>query len=95
MSSDVISIGETTQSTISGQWVGVSNIFERDIPDERGVIEARLSANVTVHDPNSKLTRDEKVIVGSVVLIGVDRYKIIGIEAGEMTPGKIVIQKSE
>lgn len=94
MSNDEIRIRETTQPTISGHTVGVGNIWERELPDETGVIAPRLSASLTIEDLATKEIRHEKVFTGSVVSLGADRYSVVNIEEGESSPGAIILRKN-
>lgn len=93
MSHEEIRIGETTQPAISGHLVGVSNIWERELPDSHGVIAPRLSATVTIRNMATERSSVEKVIVGSVISLGADRYCVVDIEEGKSTPGAIVLRK--
>jgi len=93
MEKDVLRLRETTMPTLSERRVGISNIFERDLPDDKGVVASRLSALLTIHDPKTKESRKEKVIVGSMVSIGADRYCVVDIEEGKTEPGSISVRK--
>jgi hypothetical protein len=93
MTSDKMTIRETTQLTISGHLVGVGNIWERDLADDQGVIASRLSANLSIQDLASKQTRVEKVFAGSVLTLGTDRYCVVNVEEGESAPGSISLHK--
>jgi hypothetical protein len=95
MAGEDISIRETSQPEISGHLVGVSNIWERELPDADGLIENRPSASVTIQDLVTKQTQVVKVIVGSVLSLGADNYKVISIEEGKAAPGAIVLHKLE
>src|SRR5262245_33762548 len=68
---------ETTQPDLAGYYVGISNIFERDLPDDKGVIAPRMSANLTITNPKTDESRYEKVFAGNVITIGADRYCIV------------------
>ena len=93
MSNDEITIRETTQPAISGHLVGVSNIWERNLPDNRGVIASRLSATVTIRDVASHETRVERVFAGSVLALGTDHYCVVRVEPGKSAPGAITLRK--
>lgn len=93
MASDEMTIRETTQPTISGHLVGVSNIWERELPDDKGVIAPRLSASLSIQDLASNQVRNEKVFAGSILLLGPDRYCVVSIEEGGATPGAITLRK--
>ncbi|HBL13671.1 MAG TPA: hypothetical protein DD379_20190 [Cyanobacteria bacterium UBA11162] len=95
MTSDEIIIRETTQPTISGHLVGVSNIWERELPDDKGVIVPRLSANLSIMDIATEQTRNEKVFAGNRVSLGGDSYCVVKIEEGESAAGTITLRKIE
>ena len=88
-----ISIRETTQPTLSGYLVGMSNIWERDLPDEHGVVAPRLSARLSIVDAASGQARHESVVAGSVLALGADRYRVVLIEEGASEPGAITLRK--
>lgn len=89
-----ITIQETTHQEISGHLVGVGNIWERDLPDDKGVIAPRMSAILAIHDLATKKTRHEQVFAGSVITLGADRYHIVNVEEGGGAPGAITLRKS-
>jgi hypothetical protein len=93
MMSDEMTIRETAQPTISGHQVGVSNIWERELPDEKGVILPRVSASLTIKNLVSNRTRVEKVFAGSVVVLDPDRYCVVDVEEGQTSPGAITLRK--
>jgi hypothetical protein len=93
MTGDEITIRETTQAQLSGHLVGVGNIWERDLPDDRGVIAPRLSASLSIEEIASREARSEKVFVGSVLSLGADRYAVVNVEEGESEPGSITLRK--
>lgn len=93
MSSDEMTIQETTQPAISGHLVGVSNIWERSLPDGQGVVASRLSATVTIRDVASQQTRVERVFAGSVLSLGADQYCVVRVEPGKSAPGAITLRK--
>jgi hypothetical protein len=95
MNHEEITIRETTQPTISGHLVGVSNIWERDLPDGQGVVASRLSATLSILDLASQQTRIEKVFAGSILSLGADRYCVAKVEAGKSAPGTITLRKTE
>jgi hypothetical protein len=84
---------ETTNPTLSNHQVGISNIFERDLPDKSGTVASRLSAILVIFDPNTKQTRRETVIAESEVTIGGDRYCIVKLEEGKSSPGSVTFRK--
>ncbi|BAZ32087.1 hypothetical protein NIES4074_45890 [Cylindrospermum sp. NIES-4074] len=101
MTSNEITIKESTQPTISGHLVGVSNIWERELPDDQGAIASggrfaiapRMSASLSIQDIASEQTRAEKVFAGSVLSLGADRYCVVNVEEGNSTPGMITLRK--
>jgi hypothetical protein len=95
MKEDETTIRETTQAMISGHLVGVSNIWERDLPDRQGVTAPRLSASVTIRDMSSQQSRVDKVFAGSVLTLGADRYCVVDVESGKSSPGAITLHKEK
>jgi hypothetical protein len=93
MDGDVLRFRETTSQTLSDKDVGISNIFERDIPDEKGVVAKRMSAVLVIHDPMTDEIKRETVFAGSVVAIGGDRYRVLSVDAGTDAPGWISLKK--
>lgn len=93
MTSDEITIRETTQPTISGHLVGVGNIWERELPDDKGIIASRLSASLSILDLASEQTRSEKVFTGSIISLNADRYCVVNVEEGIAEPGTITLRK--
>src|SRR5687767_12923796 len=53
MAGEVLKLRETTSNSLSQMDVGISNIFERDLPDDKGVTASRLSAVLVIHDPDT------------------------------------------
>jgi hypothetical protein len=84
---------ETTNPSISGYDVGISNIFGRDLADDAGVVEKRLSASLSIHDPEADSLRHEIVVPGNVVNIGSDRYCVTALDYGSGNPGSVSLQK--
>jgi hypothetical protein len=93
MADDVQKLRETTNPTLSDHQVGISNIFERDLPDASGTVGPRLSAVLVIFDPATKQSRRETVTADSVVTIGHDRYCVVSLEEGKAQPGSISIRK--
>lgn len=93
MTGEVLKFRETTSNTLSNKDVGVSNIFERDLPDEQGVIAPRLSAVLVIHDPHTDEIRRETVFAGNIVSIGDDRYSVVSVERGQGSPGWISLRQ--
>jgi hypothetical protein len=93
MEGDVLRFRETTSQTLSDQDVGISNIFERELPDEKGAVERRMSAVLVIHDPDTDEIKRETVYAGSVVAIGGDRYRVLSVDAGTDAPGWISMKK--
>jgi hypothetical protein len=83
MSSDEITIAATTQPELSGHLVGVGNIFERDLPDDKGVVAPRMSATLAITSRASHQTRHEDVFAGSVIALGADRYAVVAVVEGK------------
>jgi hypothetical protein len=84
---------ETTNPTISEYDVGISNIFQRDLANDAGVVAKRLSASLSIHDPKTDSLRHEIVVPGNVVTIGKDRYCIVDVDYGDDAPGSVSMQK--
>jgi len=93
MGSDVLRLRETTNPTLSEYDVGIGNIYERDLPDENGVVAPRLSAVLVIHNPTTGEIRRETVVVGSTVVIGADRYCVVKLEEGQTSPGWVSVSK--
>jgi hypothetical protein len=88
-----ITIRESTQPTLSGHLVGVSNIWERELSDAHGVLASRLSAKLSIVDVGSGRARHESVAMGSVIVLGADRYSVVQVAEGEATPGTITLRR--
>jgi len=93
MSNDVMTFKETTNPTLSDHQVGISNIFERELADAKGVKAQRVSASLTIFDPATKQSRKEIVAADSIVAIGNDRYCVVSVVEGKNQPGSISIRK--
>lgn len=93
MSEELITIRETTVWTAANLRVGVSNIWEREISDEAGRVESRMSANVSIFDPATDEKRSQKVFAGSILTVGTERYCVIKVEKGKSSPGSIALRK--
>jgi hypothetical protein len=93
MQDEVLRFRETTNPTLSDHQVGISNIFERDLPDAKGVVAPRLSAVLVIFDPATKQSRRETVATGTTVAIGADRYCVVGVEEGKSGPGWVSLRK--
>ena len=87
-----IAIQESTQALISGRLVAVSNIWERDAPDADGVIAPRLTAQVTVADPGPDGSCRLDVAVGTVLVLGADRYRVVDVVRTVSAPGAITLR---
>jgi hypothetical protein len=94
MTDNEITIRETAQAEISGHLVGVGNIWERELPDNEGVIALRLSASISILEIASQQERSEKVSAGSVISLGADQYSVVGLEEGQSEPGSITLRQS-
>ena len=86
-------IRETTQTELSGHLVGVGNIWERNLPDESGVIAPRLSATLSIQDLASKAERHERVFAGVNISLGADRYEVVSVAEGQSEPGSITLRQ--
>jgi len=93
MQDEVLRFRETTNPTVSGNQVGISNIFERDLPDAKGVVGPRISAVLVIFDPATQQSRRETVATGSTVAIGADHYCVVSVEAGKSAPGWVSLRK--
>ncbi|HET8671138.1 MAG TPA: hypothetical protein VFM05_11075 [Candidatus Saccharimonadales bacterium] len=93
MTTEDITIRETTQAEISGHLVGVGNIWEQERPDNEGVIALRLSATLAIYDLASQQERSERVSVGSEVSLGADSYSVVNIEEGHSEPGSLTLRR--
>jgi hypothetical protein len=93
MMGEVLKFKETTNNTLSNKHVGVSNIFERDLPDDKGVIGSRMSAVLVIHDPSTDAIERKTVFAGNIVTFGDDRYCIITVEFGKGSPGWISLRQ--
>lgn len=92
-SPEAMTFRETSQPEISGYRVGISNIWERDLPDSEGLVASRVSALLTIHDPVSRQTRRQEVFAGSTVSLGEDRYCVVSVEEGRAEPGVVTFRK--
>ena len=91
--SDIIII-ETTQLKMFHYLVGVSNIWERELPDQQGVIKPRLSANINIFDLDSKESREQEVFSESIIALEGQNYRVVNVNDGTHTrPGSITLQK--
>ena len=93
MAEGSLTIKETTQPELSGYLVGVSNIWERELPDKSGVVAKRLSAALAITRRETGETRHEKVVAGSLITLGGDTYCVEKVEEGSAGPGAIVVRK--
>jgi hypothetical protein len=93
MTDELLKFRETTSNTLSSKDVGISNIFERELPDDTGNVASRLSAVLVIHDPQTDELRRETVFDGSVVSIGADRYCVVSVERGQAGPGWISLRR--
>lgn len=88
-----ITLGETTQPALSGHRVGVSNIWERSLAGEQGILGPRPSAQLSIMDPATRTTRTVFVGEGDTFELGMDRYRVTAVAAGRTAPGWIVVRK--
>jgi len=84
---------ETTQPTLSNFLVGIADIYARDLPDSSGGVASRMSGLLVISDPETRQSREETVIEGSIVTIGADRYCVTRIEEGKHSPGWLSLRK--
>ncbi|HLO84625.1 MAG TPA: hypothetical protein VK203_06370 [Nostocaceae cyanobacterium] len=91
--SNEITIGSNTVGTISNYRVGVANIWERELPNDKGVIAPRTSAILAILDPTSQQSREEMVFTGSVISLGSDRYCVINVEYSDSSSSSITLRK--
>lgn len=86
-----MTIKETTQQELSGHMVGVSNIWERKLPGADGVVEQRLSANLSIMEKETRQERDSKVLVGAEVTLGKSTWRVTNIERGASARGSLTL----
>jgi hypothetical protein len=87
-------INEPTVGTLSDLSVGVSNILERDLPDDKGVVNPRVSAHLSIWDPTNEQDGNEATVIpGHIVPIGADRYCVEAVEMPRTRPGWIILRK--
>ena len=88
-----ITIVETTVGDLSHYRLGVADIWVRELPDEQGKIEPRLSASLSVFDENTKEETDHEVFVGSIIHLDDGNYQVTDMDEGSSTPGSLTLQK--
>lgn len=88
-------IRETTQRELSKHLVGVSNIWERELPDDQGVIARRMAAQLTIYNIASEESRVEDVFAGRVISVGTDRYYVVDVEYSQSSYGSVILRKIE
>jgi hypothetical protein len=93
MTDDLFKFRETTSNTLSSHDVGIADIYERDLLDEKGVSAPRISAVVVVHDPKTDAIQRHTVFAGNVVSIGSDRYCVESVEPGKSSPGWVSFRR--
>lgn len=93
MDVDELTIRETTQAAIGNHFVGVANIWDRDLPDDAGVIAPRLSAHVFVSEQTSSDSQRHTVTIGSTFAVGDAEYQLIDIDEGRGEPGSITVRR--
>ena len=93
MENQLLRFRETTNPTLSDREVGISNLFERDLPDASGAIARRVSASLSIYDPATRDEREEIVVAGSEVTIGADRYCVVAIDLPPDEPGWVSFRK--
>ncbi len=77
---------ETTNPSLSGWDVGISNIFARD---------GRMSAQLSIHEPSAPddAVRREIVHAGTIFQIDADRYCVLELSSGTDGPGWLTVGK--
>jgi hypothetical protein len=93
MEKEVLKFRETSNPTLSDRQVGISNIYERDLADDSGIVAPRLSAVLVIHNSSSNDSRRQTVVVNSSVEIGADTYCVTAIEEGKNEPGSVSFRK--
>ncbi len=94
MKADTITIREGTQPTLSGQLVGVADIWERDLPQ----VGTRMAAKVIITAPGQPQGVQQFAYEGLELPIGGDRYCVEKVTEHEVTggtkgPGSIALRK--
>jgi hypothetical protein len=94
MKDETITIREGTQPTLSGQLVGVADIWERDLPQ----VGSRMAAKVIITAPGERQGAQQFAYEGLELSIGSDRYCVTKVTEFEMTggtkgPGSIALRK--
>lgn len=86
---------ETTNPTLGGFEVGISNIYERSLPGPHGEpVAMRPSASLSVYDPKTQKELGSRiVVVGEVVDLGEGKYQIMEIGIGKHSPGFVTFRK--
>lgn len=93
MGGDVMTFTQGANPTVSDHHVGISNIFDRELPDAGGTVASRASAVLVIFDPAKQTTRRETVIANSIVAIKDDRYCVVAITHGRGERGTISLRK--
>ena len=86
-------IDETTNPQIGTHEVGVSNLFDRELPGPDGVVAMRKGAAISVYDRETKKEEHHKVTIGTVIPIGNTSYRVVAIEYGHVGPGWIILER--
>ncbi len=92
MSGDVLKLRESTSNPLSNKDVGISNIIERELPDDQGTVASRVSCVLVIHDPKTDEIQRETVFAGQTVSIGSDRYCVVSVEPGKGAPGWVSLR---
>ncbi|HLP88059.1 MAG TPA: hypothetical protein VK184_05565 [Nostocaceae cyanobacterium] len=93
MISDEITIKENTVGTIFNHRVGVSGIWEWELPDDNGVIAPRMSARLSIWEIDSEQVHHEDVFAGKEISIGSDRYCVVDVEYMPSSFGSVTLRK--
>jgi len=89
---EMLQIDENTQVQVSGHLVGAGNIWKRDF-DEDGAKTSRMSASLGILDQATHAERREMVRVGSLLVLGADRYRVTAVDAGDGEHGFVSLEK--
>lgn len=94
MKAETITVREGTQPTLSGQLVGVADIWERDLPQ----VGSRMAAKVIITAPGQRQGTQQFAYEGLELPVGADRYCVEKVTEYEMVggtkgPGSIVLRK--
>lgn len=94
MKAETITIREGSQPTVSGQLVGVADIWERDLPQ----VGSRMAAKVIITAPGERQGVQQFAYEGLELPVGGERYCVEKVTEYELSggtkgPGSIVLRK--